>query len=598
MWSFVQRRQIANEIRLDHQKDVESAENAGLSSFQKQSLSPPPSREQRSKEESPQETSNDAGFRVQSSGEDDPLNPLNWPLATRIRGTFIVCFLVFTQCWAGSAISLGNSIASKEFHVSKVAENLSTSMFLFGVGTGALFAGPISETVGRNPTYLVATAFYLCFVLGSAMTPTFGGQVVCRFLVGLSASATLTINGASVNDQFRPVKRALVFPIVAWANVAAPVIAPIAGGWIVSNTDLGWRWTEWITLILSGAAFIVALFFLPETYFPLLLSWKAKELRRITEDKRYMSQHEQKDSFWKQMKTTLPLPATFFRSEPVIIVLGLYLILLYILLFSFLSGFDYIFKDTYALIPGYQGSCFAAIAAGATAFVFFGPVFYEWSRQHTERVRGASIKPEFRLWPAVIAAPFLPISLFWLGWTNYSTVSIWSGLAACFLFGIVLISIYVSSYEYITDSYGDHSAIALGSITMSRYLIAGGMVMAARPMYEGIGVHWTMTLLGCVATLLTPAPILFWKYGSKLRHMSYNVLITGANRGIGRALLELYLNRPDTTVIAAIRDLGHSSPDEISALPMAGNSRLVTAKIDSESHTDASTAVQVLKSKF
>ena len=114
----------------------------------------------------------------------------------------------------------------------------------------------------------------------------------------------------------------------------APVIAPIASGWIVSNPKLGWRWTEWITLMISGAAFIMALLFLPETYFPLILSWKAKELRRVTGDQRYISQHEQKHSFWKQMRETLPLPATFFRSEPVIIVLGLYLILLYIPTFA------------------------------------------------------------------------------------------------------------------------------------------------------------------------------------------------------------------------------------------------------------------------
>ncbi|EGU73808.1 hypothetical protein FOXB_15716 [Fusarium oxysporum f. sp. conglutinans Fo5176] len=484
MWSYVQRRQIANQVRLDHQKDIESAEHV-RPSLLKRSFSPPSNT--RTSEEGSQQESSESRFQVQSAGEDDPLNPLNWSRSGRAKNVFIICFLVFTQCWAGSAISMGNSMASEEFHVSQVAENLSTAMFLFGVGTGALFAGPISETIGRNPTYLVATALYLCFVLGSAMTPTFGGQVVCRFLVGLSASATLTINGASVNDQFRPVKRALVFPIVAWANVAAPVIAPIAGGWIVSNPNLGWRWTEWITLIISGAAFIVALFFLPETYFPLILSWKAKELRRITGDQRYTSQHEQKHSFWKQLKKTLPLPATFFLSEPVIIVLGLYLILLYILLFSFLSGFDYIFKHTYGLEPGYQGSCFAAIAAGATAFVLCGPGLYEWARQHTERVKGASIQPEFRLWPAIVTAPFLPVALFWLGWTNYRSISIWSGLVACFLFGIVLASIYVSSYEYITDSYGEHSAIALGSITMSRYLIAGGMVMAARPMYEVVG---------------------------------------------------------------------------------------------------------------
>ncbi|KAI1070963.1 hypothetical protein LB507_010991 [Fusarium sp. FIESC RH6] len=477
-----------------------------------------------------QNSPDDEAFKVRSTGEDDPLNPKNWPLATRSRNIFIICFLVFTQCWSGAADSIGNEMASKDLHVSQVAENVSTAVFLFGVGTGALFAGPLSETVGRNPTYLIATAFYLLFVLGTAMTPTFGGQVACRYFVGLSASATLTINGASVNDQFRPVKKALVFPIVAWANIAvllsqlltavAPVIAPVASGWIVENERLGWRWTNWVTLTISTVAFFIALFFLPETHFPLLLAWKAKELRRVTGDQRYISDHEQKPSFWNQLRKTLPLPATFFRNEPVIIVLGLYLILLYILLFSFLSGFDYIFKETYSLTPGYQGSCFAAIAAGATAFALCGPALYEWSRIHTERVRGASIEPEFRLWPAIVTAPFLPISLFWLGWTNYASVPTWSGLGACFLFGIVLMAIYVGSYEYITDSYGEHSAIALASITMSRYLIAGGMVMAARPMYEGIGVHWTMTLLGCIAVMLTPAPLLFWKYGAKLRERS------------------------------------------------------------------------------
>jgi hypothetical protein len=107
-----------------------------------------------------------------------------------------------------------------------------------------------------------------------------------------------------------------------------------------------------------------------------------------------------------------------------------------------------------------------------------------------------------------------------LGWTNYSSISLWSGLAACFVFGVVITAVYISTYEYIIDSYGDHSAIALASITMARYLAAGGMVMAARPMYEGIGVHWTMTLLGCLAAALCPAPFVFWLYGPKLRAKS------------------------------------------------------------------------------
>lgn len=215
-----------------------------------------------------------------------------------------------------------------------------------------------------------------------------------------------------------------------------------------------------------------------------------------------------------------PLPAKFLTQEPVIAVFGGYLILLYVLLFTFLSGFDYLFKETYGLSTALTGSCFGSIAAGATFFTLFAPGLYSWARWKTEYVRGSSIEPEFRLWPAIAAAPLLPVCLFWLGWANQPSISIWSSLGACFVFGMIIIAIYVSSYEYIIDSYGDHAAIGLASITIVRYLVAGGMAMAARPMYEGIGTHWTMTLLGCIAVILLPAPLLFWRYGRKLRSRS------------------------------------------------------------------------------
>jgi DHA1 family multidrug resistance protein-like MFS transporter len=283
---------------------------------------------------------------------------------------------------------------------------------------------------------------------------------------------------------------------------------------------LGWRWTEWVTLIISSAAFLVAFLFLPETYLPLLLDWKAQELRRTTGDTRFTSDFSQTSSIAARIRRNITLPAIFLLTEPIIAVLGFYLVLLYTLLFTFLSGFDYIFKQTYQLTDGLEGSCFASIAAGVSAFTVCTPALYSLARWQTEHVRGAPIKPEFRLWPAIVTAPLLPISLFWLGWTTYPSISIWSGLAACFGFGIVLIAIYISSYEYITDSYLDHAASALASITMLRYFIAGGMVMVARPMYNGIGVHWTLSLLGCIAAVLTPAPFVFWIYGPTLRKKS------------------------------------------------------------------------------
>ncbi|KAK0759377.1 hypothetical protein N5P37_007565 [Trichoderma harzianum] len=497
MWSLKQRRQIKKDIL----RELNQKEESRLQSLSNGRTDP------------------EANQSLQSftCGPEDTLNPQNWPLISRCKNLFILAFLIFTQGWAGGSQSMENSVASSTFHVSQTTENLDTAMYLFGVGTGAPFAGPLSETVGRNPVYLLATFCYLFFVLGSAKATTFGGRITCRYFVGLFASATLSINGSSVRDQFRDVKRAFVFPIIAWVNVIGPVNAPVASGWLVSSPRLGWHWPDWITLIISGVAFSIALLFLPETYLPLLLDWRAKEYRRLTGDNRFTSEHATSANFLGRLKHNVTLGITFFRTEIIVTVLGFYLLLLYTLLFTSLSGFDFIFKDTYGLSTGLTGSCFASIAVGSTLFTFSAPGLYSWARRVTEHVHGAAVEPEFRLWPAIVTSPMLPLCLFWLGWTNYPQIPIWCGLCACLVFGIVLTAFYVSSYEYIIDSYGDHSAIALASVTSVRYLAAGGMVMATRPMYTAIGVHWTMTLLGCVAAILSPAPLLFWFYGPKLR---------------------------------------------------------------------------------
>jgi len=298
------------------------------------------------------------------------------------------------------------------------------------------------------------------------------------------------------------------------------VLAPIVGGWVAEHNNLNWQWIDWITLFISAFAFVVAFFFLPETYLPMLLDYKATHLRRVSGSLHYVTEHEQNSNFFTKIKEVFLLSRKFSTTEPAVLSLGGFLVLLYIILFTFLSGFEYIFKRNYDLNDFEEGACFASIALGATAFCLTGPALYSWTRRHVGYDDRASVTPEFRLWPAMVASPLLPISLFWLGWTDYRWISIYSGLGACFCFGIVLNAMYVSSYEYIIDSYGEKASIALASVTMMRYLIAGGMVMAARPMFSNIGPHWTLTLLGCIAVVLTPAPFVLYKFGPKLRKKS------------------------------------------------------------------------------
>ncbi|KAF2085505.1 MFS general substrate transporter [Saccharata proteae CBS 121410] len=457
---------------------------------------------------------NDGKIVVISEGSQDPTDPRSWSSRKRYWNLFMVCFLVFAQVWAGAANSLADNQAAAILHVSQVAESLETSIYLIGVGFGAFFAGPLSEAFGRNPVYIIATFIYMLFVAGTGVVDTYGGQITCRFFVGLFASATLTINGGSINDQFSPLERSYVFPILALANIAPVALSPVVGGWMVQR-GFDYRSADWVSLLISGPAWILALFWLPETYQPILVQWKTKHLRRVTEDTRYTCHHESRGSLSASLKELLPRPLIFWTKEPVIIILGIYLVLLSVLLFTFLSGFEFLFARTYGFSVGQEGTVFVAIAVGALVGTCLTPLFYLLAEGPN-----ATLQPETRLWSAIIAAPFLAISIFWLGWTNYTSISPWSGIMACFVFGYALIGIYISAYQYIIDSYGQYAASALASITVVRYWVAAGIHVASLPMFEGIGTHWTLTLVGIIAALLVPAPYIFYKYGAKVRSRS------------------------------------------------------------------------------
>jgi NAD(P)-dependent dehydrogenase (short-subunit alcohol dehydrogenase family) len=74
------------------------------------------------------------------------------------------------------------------------------------------------------------------------------------------------------------------------------------------------------------------------------------------------------------------------------------------------------------------------------------------------------------------------------------------------------------------------------------------------------------------------------------------VLITGANRGIGRGLLELYLQRPNHILIAANRDPSDPTSQEIASLPRAEGTVVHVIKNDSTVPTGAAEAVKQLGS--
>ena len=67
--------------------------------------------------------------------------------------------------------------------------------------------------------------------------------------------------------------------------------------------------------------------------------------------------------------------------------------------------------------------------------------------------------------------------------------------------------------------------------------------------------------------------------------------------GIGLGLVETYLSRPSTSVVAAVCDPNHPSSQKLSSLHKDPSSKLLVVKIDSKSAIDPVNAVSQIKSQ-
>jgi hypothetical protein len=178
----------------------------------------------------------------------------------------------------------------------------------------------------------------------------------------------------------------------------------------------------------------------PETFPPILLKWKAAHLREITGDDRYRGAIEvRQESLAIRLRRALYRPFLLTSREPIVILVALYLTVIYIVLFTFLDGYTYIFEETYGISQGLTGLCFLGIIIGLFGASALVPIIYKWAKRDLQKIRekgGDRLPPEFRLWYSMLGGSFaIPISLFWMGWTARPDISIWSPLAASVLFG-------------------------------------------------------------------------------------------------------------------------------------------------------------------
>lgn len=476
-------------------------------------------------------------YEVQFDGKDDPIHPFNW----LIRRKLLICLALALSAMSvsmGSAMfSAGTAQVAEQYHVGWSVATLGTTLFVFGFASGPVIWGPLSELYGRRIVLLCSAFGYMCFTFATAVCKDLQLIMLCRFFSGFIGAAPLVVAPAAFTDMFSARYRGTAVTIFVLTIFAGPMLAPILGGFTVKNSSLGWRWTCYFTGIIGSLAFVLCVFFFPETYAPMILIDKAENLRRRTGNWGIYAPHEEfKLSLKEICEKNITRPLVMLFTEPILFLITLYNAFVYGILYMFLTAVPLIFGGLYGWSGGVAELPYIAMLIG----VFCGSgtcILFE--RKYAQVIdRDGWIKPEDKLLPMMIGGVIFTIGIFWMGWSGgFGPRVHWIvPTIGAVPIGAGLIMIFLPCFNYIIDCYLIYAASAIAGNTFLRSAFGAVFPLFTRQMFVNLEVKWASTLVGCLAAILIPVPLYFYYRGEKKRVKSkYSIDIRDLLKQMGQA---------------------------------------------------------------
>lgn len=371
-----------------------------------------------------------------------------------------------------------------------------------------MFLAPLSEIYGRQPIYTSGILLFALLQIPTALSPTFAGVVVSRFLTGCVAGIPISNVGATAADLYPTSHTAWSIVLFSFTSQAfGPDLGPVIGSayYVATGTD---HWLYWTLLILGMIMFVWSLTF-----------------GETLHDKLYEKHTGIKKA--KSKSAASHLTKELFRAfrmlftEPIVIALALTTTYLFGLIFIYLEGYPLVYEDEYNFNATQEGATFLVGIGGGLLALATQPLQNYMYRRSARSTSDGRPRPEARLYTACFSVWCLPASIFWFAFTSTEpSISYQLPMWSSFLFGYAEVATYAGVWQYVTDAYGESAGSALAACNLPANGISAGLAHLAVPMFENLGTKWALATLAFISLgfLMVP-PLLVWK-GPALRARS------------------------------------------------------------------------------
>ncbi|KAF7346931.1 MFS domain-containing protein [Mycena venus] len=468
----------------------------------------------------PQDKSEEILENLEDNWQDDPENPRNWSVGKKWTTTAVVALYTFVSPLGSSIMAPGlPQIAIKYGITNETIIAMTLSIFLLSFAIAPLFLAPLSEMYGRKWVLHIGNVCTIAFNLGCAFAPTTGALLGFRFLVGLSGSAPIACGGGVITDLFSERDRGAAMAIYSLGPLIGPVVGPIAGGFIIES--IGVRWMFLIVAALGGVSSVIGLPFLRETYSPVI---RLKKAKKAVDPEKVAERHpvllREHQSKLHTLWINLSRPAILLFGSLICFMLSLYMAFIYGIYYLMFTTFDTLFSQTYGFSTGTGGLAYIPLGLGFIFSTAFSAKAGDKVYHYLVKKNGGKGEPEMRV-PSLIAGSFfVPIGVFWYGWSAQAQLHWIMPMIGVAIFGFGMMASFLPIQLYLVDTFS-YAASAVAAASVFRSMFGFGFPLFGHAMFQALGTGGGNSLLAGLAIVLgIPFPIYLYYRGAAMRARS------------------------------------------------------------------------------